>query len=62
MYGKDKTEALTIRLTAKQIEFISFLADKLGTSKSDIIRGYINKEIGGKNLYEYKQANIYSEF
>ena len=62
MYGKDKTEAITIRLTVKQIEFISMIADKLGISKSDVIRGYINKEIGGKNLYEYKQANIHSEF
>lgn len=62
MYGKDKTEAITIRLTVKQIEFISMLADKLGISKSDVIRGYINKEIGGKNLDEYKQANIHSKF
>lgn len=62
MYGKDKTEAITIRLTVKQIEFISTLANKLGISKSDVIRGYINKEIGGKNLYEYKQTNIHSEF
>lgn len=62
MYGKDKRKSITIRLTAKQAEFMSLLADKLGISKSDIIRSYINKEIGGKDLYEYKQANRHHKF
>ncbi len=58
MYGKDKTETLTIRLTAKQSEFISMLADTMGTNKTSIVRGYINKAMGSKDLYEYKQTDF----
>lgn len=62
MYGKDKNKPISIRLTSKQYEFVSMLADTLGTSKTEIIRGYINKAIGGSAIYEHKQANINDKF
>ena len=58
MYGKDKTKSITVRLTDKQDEFISMLADSLGTNKTSVIRGYINKAMGSKELYEYKQTDF----
>ena len=62
MYGKDKTKTITIRLTTKQNDFISMLADMMGTSKTNVIRGYINKSMGSKNLYEYKQTHSNDKF
>lgn len=58
MYGKDKTKSITVRLTVKQDEFITTLADTLGTNKTSVIRGYINKAMGSKELYEYKQSDF----
>lgn len=58
MYGKDKTRAITIRITEKQDNFISMLADTMGTNKTNILRGYINKAMGRKDLYEYKQTDF----
>ena len=58
MYTKDKDKILTIRLTTKQNEFISMLAEEIGTNKTNIIRGYINKAMGSRDLYEYKQSDI----
>ena len=62
MYGKDKTKSITVRLTDKQDEFISMLADSLGTNKTSVIRGYINKAMGSKELYEYKQTHSNDKF
>ena len=58
MYCKDKTKTITLRLSDKQFAFVKMLADTMGTSKSNVVRGYINKAMGSKILYEYEQSGI----
>lgn len=62
MYLKDKTKTVTLRLTAKQYAFVTMLADTMGTSKTSVIRGYINKAMGTKELYEYRESNFDNKF
>lgn len=58
MYCKDKNKSVTLRLTDKQFAFVEMLATTMGTSKTNVIRGYINKAMGSRMLYEYEQTNL----
>lgn len=58
MYTKDKTKSVTLRLTDKQFAFVEMLATTMGTSKTNVIRGYISKAMGSKQLYEYEQSGL----
>lgn len=57
MYSKDKTETLHIRMSKAQMEYLENISTIMGMSKSDIIRGYIDRLAGAKALYEHMQAN-----
>lgn len=62
MYYKDKKKSLTIRLNSNQNDFLTMLADTCGTTKTNILRGFINKAMGSRDLYEYKQTHINDKF
>lgn len=57
MYSKDKTETLHIRMSKAEMEYLNRIAETMGMSKSDIIRGYIDRLAGAKAIYEHMQAN-----
>lgn len=47
MYLKDKTELLQIRVSKKQMDYLDSLSKTTGISKTELIRGYIDKLMGG---------------
>lgn len=54
MYSKDKTETLHIRMSKSQIDYLNNLAKITGVSKTEIIRGYVDKLIGSSKLANIK--------
>lgn len=57
MYLKDKTETLHIRLSKKQMEYLTNISTIMGISKTDIFRGYLDKLMGANAPNEHKKAN-----
>lgn len=50
MYGKDKTEKLTIRLSKKQMDYLNGLSEITGISRVELLRGYIDRLMGQQSL------------
>lgn len=57
MYQKDKTETLHIRLSKKQMAYLTSISKTMGISKTDIFRGYLDKMIGAKALNEHGKTD-----
>lgn len=54
MYSKDKTERITLRLSKSQIDYLNTLSQITGISKTEILRGYVDKLIGSSKLANIK--------
>lgn len=50
MYGKDKTESITLRLSKKQMDYLNSLSKITGISRVELLRGYIDRLMGSQSL------------
>lgn len=50
MYQKDKTKKIVVRVNKKQYDYLTEISKIMNTTKSEIVRGYINKLMGNNYL------------